>query len=119
MAASKRKGIWVGGSVPLGYASVNKKLVVVPDEAETVRLIFQRYLELGSIGVLVEDLDRNGIRTRRRVQLDGSIRGGIRFGVGPLNYLLRNRFVIREVVYAGDVHRGENERMLGARLVQT
>jgi site-specific DNA recombinase len=65
IAASKRKGIWVGGSVTLGYASVNKKLVVVPEEAETVRLIFRRYLELGSIRLLVEDLDRKGMRTRR------------------------------------------------------
>src|SRR5260370_7020507 len=109
MAASKRKGIWVGGSVPLGYASVNKKLVVVPDEAETVRLIFQRYLELGSIGVVVEDLDRRGIRTRRRMQSDGSIRGGIRFGVGPLNYLLRNRFVIGDVFYRVAVHHGDHK----------
>src|ERR1700689_837034 len=56
IAASKSKGIWVGGSIPLGYASVNKKLVVVPDKAETVRNIFRRYLELGSIRDLVEDL---------------------------------------------------------------
>jgi site-specific DNA recombinase len=116
IAASKRKGIWVGGSVPLGYASVNKKLVVVPEEAETARLIFRRYLELGSIGVLVENLDRKGIRTRRRVQSDGSIRGGIRFGVGPLNYLLRNRFLIGEVVYGGGVHRGEQEPIVDRAL---
>src|SRR6266480_6775283 len=49
IAASKRKGIWVGGPIPLGYASINKKLVIVPEEAETVRLIFRRYLEVGSI----------------------------------------------------------------------
>jgi DNA invertase Pin-like site-specific DNA recombinase len=64
IAASKAKGIWVGGSIPLGYASVNKKLVVLPKDAETVRLIFQRYLELGSIRELATDLDRRGIRTR-------------------------------------------------------
>jgi len=109
IAASKAKGIWVGGSVPLGYRSVDKKLVVVPDEAETVRLIFRRYLEVGSIRALIEDLDRKGIRTRQRPQSDGSTRGGIRFGVGPLAYLLRNRFVIGEVVYRGAVHRGEHE----------
>ena len=109
IAASKAKGIWVGGSVPLGYRSVDKKLVVVPEEAETVRLIFRRYLEVGSIRALMEDLDRNGIRTRQRPQSDGSVRGGIRFGVGPLAYLLRNRFVIGEVVYRGAVHRGEHE----------
>src|SRR5246127_4047581 len=65
IAASKAKGMWVGGSIPLGYASINKKIVVVPEEAETVRLIFRRYLELGSIRALAEDLDRRGIRTRR------------------------------------------------------
>src|SRR6202046_554965 len=63
VAASKAKGIWVGGSIPLGYASVNKKLVVVPEEAETVQLIFRRYLELGSINALIESLDRNHVRT--------------------------------------------------------
>ena len=57
IAASKRKGIWVGGPVPLGYASVNKKIVIVPEEAETVREIFRRYLELGSVRLLAADLD--------------------------------------------------------------
>src|SRR3954469_17945207 len=66
IAASKRKGIWVGGTVPLGYRTANKKLVVVPEDAATVRLIFKRYLELGSIGALAQDLDRRGIRTTRR-----------------------------------------------------
>ena len=61
IAASKRKGLWVGGPIPLGYASVNKKLVVVPEEAANVRLIFERYLVLGSIGLLIEDLDRRGM----------------------------------------------------------
>jgi DNA invertase Pin-like site-specific DNA recombinase len=109
IAASKRKGIWVGGPVPLGYASINKKLVVVPDEAETVRTIFQRYLELGSVRALIQDLDRRGIRTKRRAGTNGRATGGIRFGVGPLAHLLRNRFYVGEVVYRGKVHRGEHE----------
>ena len=55
-------------ALPTGsYASINKKLVVVPEEAETVQLIFQRYLEVGSVRVLMEDLDRRGIRTRRQI----------------------------------------------------
>src|SRR3954463_14422726 len=66
IAASKRKGIWVGGPVPLGYASVEKKLVVVPEQAERLRTIFTRYLELGSLAALAEDLNRSGIRTNRR-----------------------------------------------------
>jgi site-specific DNA recombinase len=116
ISASKAKGIWVGGSVPLGYASVNKRLVVVPQEAETVRLIFRRYLELGSIRDLVEDLDRKGIRTRRQILAAGQVRGGIRFGVGPLAHLLRNRFYIGEVVYHGAIHPGEQEPILDREL---
>src|SRR5215471_5201967 len=118
IAASKRKGIWVGGSVPLGYASIKKKLVVLPEEAETVRLIFRRYLELGSIRALVEDLDRRGIRTRRQTLSNGKIRGGIRFGVGSLAHLLRNRFYIGEVVYREAVHIGEQKAILDRALFE-
>jgi site-specific DNA recombinase len=116
IAASKAKGIWVGGSVPIGYASVNKKLVVVPEDAETVRLIFQRYLEFGSIRNLVEDLDRKGIRTRRQTLSTGKTRGGIRFAVGGLAQLLRNRFYVGEVAYKGAVHPGEHEPILDREL---
>src|SRR5437016_856372 len=116
IAASKRRGIWVGGPVPLGYASVNKKLVVVPEDAETVRTIFTRYLALGSIGALVEDLDRRGIRTKRRAGTNGRSTGGIRFGVGPLAHLLQNRFYIGEVVYRGKVHRGQHEPVVDEAL---
>lgn len=118
IAASKKKGIWVGGAVPMGYASVNKKLMVVPEEAETVRLIFRRYLELGSIGDLVVDLDKRGIRTKRQKLSDGRIRGGIPFGVGGLNYLLRNRYFIGEVFYHGAVYPGEQEPILDRKLFE-
>ena len=116
IAASKAKGIWVGGSVPLGYASVNKKLVVVPEEADTVRLIFRRYLQLGSLRDLVEDLGRKGIRTRRQTLSTGKVRGGIQFGVGGLAQLLRNRFYIGEVAYHGAIHPGEQESILDRTL---
>jgi site-specific DNA recombinase len=89
-------------------ASINKKLVVVPEEAATIRLIFECYLELGSIGLLIEDLDRRGIRTKRRLSSTGRPLGGIRFGVSPLAHLLRNRFYIGEVVYRGAAHVGEH-----------
>ena len=118
IAASKRKGIWVGGPVPLGYASVNKKIVVAPEEAETVRLIFRRYLELGSIRSLMQDLDRKGVRTKRRLGANGRSTGGIRFGVGPLAHLLRNRFYIGEVVYRGGVHGGEQEPIIERSLFE-
>src|SRR5262245_2452688 len=109
IAASKRKGIWVGGPVPLGYASINKKLVVVPEEAEIVRSIFKRYLQLGSIGVLVQELDRTGIRTKRRAGAKGDMVGGFRFGVGALAYLLKNRLYIGEVAYRGEFYGAEHD----------
>ena len=92
IAASKRKGIWVGGPVPLGYAAVDKKIVVVPAEAEAVRTIFARYLELGSVRALAEELDRRGIRSKLRRLAGGRTTGGGRFGVGALAHLLKNRF---------------------------
>jgi hypothetical protein len=64
IAASKRKGLWVGGPVPLGYRCIDKKLEIVPEEAEAVRTIFTLYLELGSMGALLAELDRRGIRTK-------------------------------------------------------
>ncbi len=116
VAASKAKGIWVGGSIPLGYVSVNKKLIIVPKDAETVRSIFQRYLELGSVRDLAEDLDRKDVRTRRQTLSTGKTRGGIRFGIGALAHLLRNRFYIGEIVYRGAVHAGEHEPILDRNL---
>ena len=116
ISASKRKGIWVGGPVPLGYAAVDKKIVVVAVEAAAVRAIFGRYLELGSIRALAEDLDRRGIRSKPRRRSNGHTIGGGRFGVGALAYLLKNRFYIGEVVYRGEVHRGEHEPIVDSAL---
>jgi hypothetical protein len=116
IAASKRKGIWVGGPVPLGYAAVDKKLMVVPVEAEAVRTIFGRYLDLGSVRALAEDLDRRGIGSKPRKLSDGRTIGGGRFGVGALAYLLKNRFYIGEVVYRDEVHRGGHEPILDSVL---
>jgi site-specific DNA recombinase len=118
IAASKRKGLWVGGPVPLGYAAVDKKIVVVPTEAEAVRTIFARYLELGSIRTLAQDVDPRGIRSKPRRLSNGRTVGGSRFGVGALAHLLKNRFYIGEVVYRGEAHRGEHEPILDFALFE-
>ena len=118
IAASKRKGIWVGGPTPLGYRCIGKKPVIVPEEADTVRLIFTRYRELGSLGALIGELDRRGIRTKGSCLADGRVRGHIRFGAGPLAHLLKNRFYIGEIVYRGEVHRGEQEPILDRGLFE-
>src|SRR5438270_837535 len=91
IAASKRKGLWVGGPVPLGYAAVDKKILVVPAEAAAVRTIFARYLELGSVRALAEDLDRRGIRSKSRRRSTGRTVGGGRFGVAALRNHLNAR----------------------------
>src|SRR6266566_4014165 len=116
IAASKRKGIWVGGPVPLGYAAVDKKIVVVPAEAEAVRTIFARYLELGSVRTLADDLARRGIRSKARQLSTGRTIGGGSFGVGALSYLLKNRFYLGEVVYRGEIHPGPHEAILDPAL---
>jgi DNA invertase Pin-like site-specific DNA recombinase len=118
IAASKRKGLWVGGPVPLGYRCIDKKLGIVPEEAETVRTIFTFYLELGSMGALLAELDRRGIRTKVNGRRNGQKSGGIRFGVGPLAHLLKNRFYVGEVTYRGEVYRGEHEPILSRDLFE-
>ena len=118
IAASKRKGLWVGGPVPLGYRSIGKKLIVVEEEAGQVRTIFRRYLALGSIGLLIEDLHRSGVRPRARVGRDGGTINPTRFMVGPLAYLLKNRFYIGEVVYRGEVHPGEQQPIVEKELFE-
>ena len=116
IAASKRRGLWVGGMVPLGYESRDKKLVVVDEEAERVRLIFRRYLELGSLDSLMRDLRERGVITKVRRLSNGNTIGGIPFTRGPLAYLLRNRFYIGEVVHRGEVCPAEHEPILAREL---
>ncbi|MBX3521642.1 MAG: recombinase family protein [Xanthobacteraceae bacterium] len=112
IAASKKRGIWVGGPVPLGYQAIDKKVSIVPEEAKTVRMIFERYLVLKSIGALQEELDRKNIRTKKMTLSTGRVRGGCRFGKGTLQYLLKNRFYIGEVDYKGSIHKGEQEPII-------
>ena len=107
IAASKRKGLWVGGPLPLGYDMKDGKIIVLEHEAEQVRLIYRRYLELSGVNALVRDLKERNIRTKTRLLATGASRGGIPFERGTLFYLLRNRFYIGEVRYKGEILPGE------------
>jgi DNA invertase Pin-like site-specific DNA recombinase len=107
IAASKRKGLWVGGPLPLGYQMKDGKIAIVEDEAERVRLIFQRYLDLGAVNALVRDLRERDIRSKARLLATGATRGGVLFGRGSLFYLLRNRFYVGEVKYKDEILPGE------------
>src|SRR5947208_6556685 len=116
IAASKRKGLWVGGPLPLGYAMKDGKIAVVEDEAERVRLVYRRYLELGGVNALVRDLRDKDIRTKTRLRATGAIHGGIPFERGSLFYLLRNRFYVGEVKYKGEILPGEQPSIMDRQL---
>jgi site-specific DNA recombinase len=111
-AASRRKGMWMGGTIPLGYDVKDRKLVVNEAEAATVRLIFVRYLALGCVSKLRDDLEHSGIRSKQRVFTSGRVLGGCAFGRGALYHLLRNRVYRGEVVHKGVAHPGEHQAMV-------
>jgi site-specific DNA recombinase len=116
IAASKRKGLWVGGTLPLGYHIKDNKIAVIEEEAERVRLIYRRYLELGGVNALVRDLRERNIRTKSRLLATGATRGGVVFGRGSLFYLLRNRFYIGEVKYKDEILPGEQPAIMDRAL---
>jgi site-specific DNA recombinase len=108
IAASRRKGKWTGGTVPLGYEARDKKLIVNKAEAEVVRTIFRRYLDLQSFSKLVADLDRRGIVTKRRNTKVAKYNGAIPFTYGPLAYFLKNRIYVGEMHHGGKWFKGEH-----------
>jgi DNA-binding PadR family transcriptional regulator len=116
IAASKRKGLWVGGMVPLGYDAKDRRIWVNEEEAERVRIVFRRYLELGSLAPLLGDLRRQGIVTKLRTLKTGRTVGGVPFTRGGLAYLLRNRFYVGEVAFKGEVLPGEQPTILDREL---
>ena len=112
IAASKKKGIWVGGVVPLGYRLVDRKLIVDEAEAKTVQFIFSRYLELGSLGALIDELRQNGVVTRVRTLATGRIVGGVPFTKGPLAYLLKNRMYLGQINHGPNSYPGEHPAII-------
>jgi len=112
IAASKRKGMWMGGNVPLGYLAQDRSLAIDPDEAATVRQVYDLYRELGNVRLLQVETDRLGLVSKRRPRPDGRVLGGVGFTRGALYKLLSNP------VYAGDiVHRDKRHRGLHAPII--
>ena len=108
----------MGGPVPLGYTVREKKLIACPIEAEQVRGIFARYLDLGCLNALAADLRERGVLTKVSPRRDGTSRGGIPFSKGPLAYLLRNRTYIGEVIHKGQHYRGEHAPIVSPELFE-
>jgi site-specific DNA recombinase len=108
-AASRAKGIWMGGHPPLGYDVRDRKLVVNPAEAELVRLIFRRFLDLSSALLLIRELNAQGHRTKSWTTQAGTFREGRSIDKGTLYKILRNRTYIGEAVHKGRSYPGEHE----------
>lgn len=116
IAASKKKGLWMGGPVPLGYEVIDRKLVPVPEEAERVRRIMLRYIASRSANELIARLEAEGIHTKVQRRTSGPHSGGIPFRRGSLFHLLKNPIYRGKIVHKGDVYEGEHEAIVDENL---
>ena len=112
IAASKRKGMWMGGPVPLGYDVVDRKLVVNETEAAQVRHIMYRYLEVGSVRPMVDELAAAGFKTKLRPLRNGTSIGGVAFSRGGLFHLLSNCVYVGDVRHKGVTYDGQHEAVI-------
>ncbi len=111
IAASKRKGMWTGGTVPLGYDVVDRKLVLNKEEAKRVAHIFKRYIEVGNLSDLYRELNEKGIRSKGK-------KGEAVFCASSLHYLLTNPIYIGKVRYKKEVYDGQHEAIISGELWQ-
>jgi hypothetical protein len=112
IAASKIKGMWMGGNVPLGYDADERTLVINPAEAETVRRIFALYRELGCVRRVKQEADRLGLRTKCTTTANGSERGGKPFSRGHLYTLLSNPIYTGQIAHKGALHPGQHPALI-------
>jgi DNA invertase Pin-like site-specific DNA recombinase len=108
-AASRARGIFMGGTPPLGYDARNRKLMVNPAETELVRLVFRRFLDLGSALLLIRELNAQGHRTKSWTTQAGTFREGRPLDKGTLYKLLRNPVYVGEAVHRGKSYPGEHD----------
>ena len=118
IAASKKKGMWMGGVVPLGYRVENRKLLIDDQEAATVRHLFARYIELKSVRGLADEAKEAGLSTRNRTRRDGSIVVTMPFGRGNLYHLLSNPIYIGKIRHRDQIYDGEHDRIIGSEVFE-
>jgi site-specific DNA recombinase len=116
IAASKRKGMWMGGEPPLGYDVRDRRVLTNPAEAETVRHIYERCLELGCVRQVSKELDQRGISSKVRVSRNGIKSGGCRFSRGALYERLANPIDIGEIRHRQERYPGQHEPILRREL---
>lgn len=109
IAASRRKGMWMGGSLPLGYDVKDRELVVNETEARTVREIFDAYIRLGSVAALKAELSRRGIVSKHWMSTTGRTWGGVPLARGPIYWLLRNPVYVGRVSHKGQIFEGRQK----------
>ena len=118
IAASKKKGMWMGGLSPLGYDAVDKKLLVNDNEAQVVRSLFDLYLELGSVRKLKTEADRRGLKTKKR-KSPSRCSGGLPFSRGHLYQLLHNPVYIGQIAHKGKTYPGLHDAIVGKEVWNT
>jgi site-specific DNA recombinase len=116
IAASKRKGMWMGGSVPLGYDVRERKLIANPQEAETVRAIFSTYLQLGCVSKLKVRLDEEGVKSKVRTSGAGKQSGGAAYSRGALYKILNNRIYLGEISHKEQCYPGKHDPIVPRQL---
>src|SRR5690606_23936278 len=116
IAASKKKGIWMGGTTPLGYEVKDRRLIIVPEHAQLVGRLFEDYLELGSVEVLQQRLNREQVRTPIRRSQNGHESGNAPFGRGALYHLLQNPVYIGKIRHKQIVHDGQHDPIIAEDL---
>ena len=112
IAASKKKGMWMGGNVPLGYDANERTLVINPAEAETVRRIFALYREFGCVRRVKEAADRLGLRTKCSTTANGTECGGKPFSRGHLYTLLSNPIYTGQIAHKGQLYPGQHPALI-------
>jgi DNA invertase Pin-like site-specific DNA recombinase len=112
IAASKRKGMWMGGAVPLGYDLNDRHLIINENEADHVREIFRRYLELGCVKKLKARFDKHGVKSKVRVSRAGRNSGGSDYSRGALYKILQNRIYLGEIPHKGQSYPGEHSAII-------
>jgi DNA invertase Pin-like site-specific DNA recombinase len=110
--ASKQKGMWMGGTVPLGYDMEDRALRLNPTEAKLVRHLYDRYLELGTVTKLYREAKSTGLRTKKRVRADGTISGNGHFSRGHLHRVLSNPLYRGEIVHKGKRYVGQHDAII-------
>jgi site-specific DNA recombinase len=116
IAASKKKGMWMGGVVPLGYDVVDRKLIVNEQEARTIRTLFDLYIRLGTVKAVKEEADRLGLRTKARRPNNGSRDGDVSFREGHLQKLLKNCIYVGEIGHREERYPGEHDPIIDRAL---